>query len=116
MTIDKSKLLALRSTPAESVDLPTGDKLYFRATSAGQRIDVFGDMADGKRTVRDNSLAMNHLIIACACDADGSAVFGAADFDALLALPSDLWEAMSQAAIKANGLNKGAAAEAEKNS
>ena len=70
----------------------------------------------GKRTVRDNSLAMNNLIIACACDETGAAVFEPGDFDALLALPSDLWEAMSQAAIKANGLGKDAVAEAEKNS
>lgn len=121
MTIlTKEQILAASDLSKETVEVPEwGGSIIIRAMSGTQRdayeTSLMEKQADGTYKVNTENMRAK-LVLYCAVDDAGNALFSADDLNALAGKSAAVIERLFDAAQKLNGLNKGAVEDAAKNS
>lgn len=115
MTIlDRAGLLAALTPRTLDVALPNGGTVRVRTITAADRIAI-GQSAMGTDNKVDAARYSALLVVAAVVGEDGQRVFADEDVPALLAGPSDVFEALFGAVQSLNGMGPKAAETAEGN-
>lgn len=101
MALDRAGLLALSDLERREVSLPGGQTVFVRVMTVAERDRlanaVSGDVAGRLRP---------YTIAACACDAEGTALFSQADAEAIGRLPFRVADAIFDAASDLNRISE----------
>lgn len=117
MSLTKDKILSAIDAKTESVEVPEwGGSILLRVMSGRQRNNYeFWAHAESNKKSPDFRGIRERLIVACAIDDHGKALFDEKDVDALSEKNSEVIDRLHKACQKINGMDDGAVEEAAKN-